>query len=93
MTFTVGQRPSTHSMEGLEVTPLSYPGLQRIAGLQVWRTHSVALLQLCNAVPIIQLLRLILASTHIEAVPSYGGQGVRANMDAATHCLQSGKTL
>lgn len=36
---------------------------------------SIALLQLCNAVPIIQLLGLILASAHVEAVPSWGGQG------------------
>lgn len=36
---------------------------------------SIALLQLCNAVPVIQLLGLILASAHVEAVPSWGGQG------------------
>lgn len=46
--------------------------------------NSVALLQLCDAVPIIQLLGLILASAHIEAIPSYGGQKVRANTAAGT---------
>lgn len=50
--------------------PRAHPGLQGVAGLQVWGAHSVALLQLCNAVPVIQLLGLILASAHVEAVPS-----------------------
>lgn len=55
--------------------PRAHPGLQGIAGLQVRGADSVALLQLCNAVPVIQLLGLVLASAHIEAVPSWGGQG------------------
>lgn len=56
--------------------PRAHPGLQGIAGLQVGGADSIALLQLCNAVPVIQLLRLILASAHVEAVPSWGGQEV-----------------
>lgn len=48
------------------------PGLQRVAGLQVRGAYSVALLQLCDAVPIIQLLGLILASAHVEAIPPLG---------------------
>lgn len=46
--------------------------------------YSVALLQLCDAVPIIQLFRLILASADIEAIPSYGAQKFRANTAAST---------
>lgn len=46
--------------------------------------YSVALLQLCDAVPIIQLLGLILASAHVEAIPPYGAQKVRANTAANT---------
>lgn len=55
--------------------PRAHPGLKWIAGLQVRGANSIALLQLCNAVPVIQLLGLILASAHVEAVPSWGGQG------------------
>ena len=54
--------------------PRAHPGLKGIAGLQVWGTDSIALLQLCDAVPVIQLLRLILASAHVETVPSWRGQ-------------------
>lgn len=52
--------------------PRAHPGLQGIAGLQVRGADSIPLLQLCNAVPVVQLLRLILASAHVEAVPSWG---------------------
>lgn len=55
--------------------PGAHPGLQGIAGLQVWGAYSIALLQLCNTIPVIQLLRLILAGAHVEAIPSCGGQG------------------
>lgn len=43
--------------------------------------HPVALLQLCDAVPVVQLLGLILASAHVEAVPSCGGPGDRSRWD------------
>uniref|UniRef100_A0A452TM84 Interleukin 18 binding protein n=1 Tax=Ursus maritimus TaxID=29073 RepID=A0A452TM84_URSMA len=55
----------------------AHPGLQGVAGLQVWGAHPVALLQLRDAVPVVQLLGLILASAHVEAVPSWGGRGGR----------------
>lgn len=55
--------------------PSAHPGLQRVAGLQVGGAHPVALLQLRDAVPVIQLLWLILARAHVEAVPAWGGQG------------------
>lgn len=48
------------------------PGLQRVAGLQVRRAYSVALLQLRDAVPVIHLLGLVLASPHVEVIPSVG---------------------
>lgn len=46
--------------------------------------HSVALLQLCDAVPVVQLLGLILTSPHVEAVPSYDGQDIRAHSCGCT---------
>lgn len=55
--------------------PRAHPGLQGVAGLQVRWAYSVALLQLCNAVPVIQLFGLILAGAHIEAVPACAGPG------------------
>jgi len=63
------------------------PGLQGVAGLQVGGAHPVALLQLRNAVPVVQLLGLILASAHIEAVPSCGGQG-----DGSRGCWKARKS-
>lgn len=50
----------------------------------MWGADSVALLQLCNPVPVIKWLRLILASAHVKAVPSWGrhswDQGVAGNL-------------
>lgn len=43
----------------------------------MWGAHPVALLQLRNAVPVIQLLWFILASAHVEAVPSCGERAGR----------------
>lgn len=47
-----------------------YPALQGVAGLQVGRAGAVALLQLSDAVPVVQLLRLVLARPQVDAAPA-----------------------
>lgn len=47
--------------------PPRYPALQRVAGLEVRRAGAVALLQLGDAVPIVQLLRFILTRPQVDA--------------------------
>lgn len=44
-----------------------YPALQGVAGLEVRRAGAVALLQLGDAVPIVQLLRFVLARPQVDA--------------------------
>lgn len=50
--------------------PPAHPALQGVAGLQVGRAGSVPLLQLRNAVPVVQRLRLILARPQVDAAPA-----------------------
>lgn len=55
----------------LHMSPSSpYPALQRVTGLQVGRAGLVALLQLRDAVPVVQLLRFILARPQVDAAPA-----------------------
>lgn len=53
--------------DGVAGCPPRYPALQRVAGLEVRRAGAVALLQLGDAVPIVQLLRFILTRPQVDA--------------------------